>query len=303
MTQARTVAVALAVLAAVLFGLAAVGQHGAVRASTSGTGTRATLDVSALRRLLRRPAWLLGALQATVAGASHLGALALAPITLVQPIGVLAVPVTVLGSALVARRLPRPSQLVGAVLGVAGVAALTVLLLASPSQLVVLPGWGPLLAVVVAAVAAGLLVLRRARAAGPLARCLLLSVTAAVLFGLDSVLLRTAGHLVGSGQASSQLPLLAATLAGIALALPVGSWAMQTGYTAGSPQVVICTLTLVDPVTAVVGGHLLLHDGVALSGAHWVGVSLGVVLAAAGVVLLSREQPAAVDPAAAPASS
>lgn len=48
------------------------------------------LEAPTVWHLLRQPAWLYGALQATLAGASHIVALVLAPITLVQPVGVLA---------------------------------------------------------------------------------------------------------------------------------------------------------------------------------------------------------------------
>lgn len=293
MSATHVVAVALAAMAAVLFGLAAVRQQKAVRESTSAGGGSAGLSLSALGRLLRAPAWLLGALQATVAAGSHVVALALAPITLVQPIGVLAVPVTVIGSAVAARHRPHRRQVIGALLGVGGVAGLTVLLLSAPSRPLVLPPWGVLLAVVLTAVAVAVIVTRGGHAWPVLVRCVVLSVTAAVLFGLNSILLRMVGHLVKAGELTAQVPLLVTAVVGIALALSVGMWAMQSAYAAGSPQVVICCLTLVDPITAVAGGYLLLDDGVMLPGLGWAGALGCIALAALGVVLLSSEHPAA----------
>ncbi len=307
MSGNHLLAVALAVVGAVLFGLAAVRQHGAVQEAPVAqrqTGQRQTgLDLTALWHLVRQPAWLIGAFQALVAGGSHVVALALAPITLVQPIGVLAVPVTVIGSALATGRRPRPAQVLGSALGVGGVAALTVLLIAPASRPVVLPAWGTLFAVVVVLVGLGALVTRAGGLGPPLARCLQLSVTAAVLFGLNSILLRMAGHLVGAGPLLADLPLLVTAVVGVALALPVGLWAMQTAYTAGSPHVVICCLTLVDPITAVLGGYLLLHDGVALSSLGVAGALACTAVAAAGVVLLSRKYPTATDTGAAAEAS
>lgn len=290
MSADHLVAVVLAVLAAVLFGLAAVRQHGAVHATMSTGQHGGGLGVAAAWRLVRDPTWLLGALQAAAAAGSHVVALALAPITLVQPIGVLAVPVTVLGSAAAAHRSPGRRPLLGAALGVGGVAALTVVLLGPAAQPVQLPSWGLLLGVVLGIVAGAAVVVRSQQSWPPAARCLLLSVTAAVLFGLNAILLRTIGHLVATGGLAAHLPLLWTALAGMALALPLGLWSMQTAYTAGSPQVVICCLTLVDPITAVVGGFLLLHDGVALSALSWVGAFACTAVAAVGVVLLSSDQ-------------
>lgn len=291
-------AVALAAVAAVLFGLAALRQHGAVHEVASrrpGTG----LALSAAWRLVRQPAWLCGALQATVGGALHILALALAPISLVQPIGVLAVPVTVVGTAVAARRLPHPKEVVGSVLGVAGVVGLTVLLLATPSKLFMPPSWGVLLSVVLAAVGLGLVVIRGGARWPALARCLLLSVTAAVMWGLNSILLRTIGHLIAAGDLTTQLPLFFAALAGLAAALPVGWWAVQSAYVAGSAQVVLCCLTLVDPITAVAGGNALLGDGIALSAGGWVAAFVCAFLSVAGVVLLSRRHPASASPSVA----
>lgn len=167
MSGAHLLAVGLAVLGAVLFGLAAVRQHGAVHevvdVVTPAGPAVAGLDLSAVRRLVRQPAWLLGAVQVTAAGACHLVALVLAPLTLVQPIGVLAVPVAVVGSAVAVGRWPGRGQVVGALLGVAGVAGLAVLLLAPADRTLAPPPDGVLIAVVLGAAAVGVLVTVRGR--------------------------------------------------------------------------------------------------------------------------------------------
>ncbi|SDS95665.1 hypothetical protein SAMN04488543_2717 [Friedmanniella luteola] len=296
MSRAHVGAVLLAALGATLFGLAAVRQHGAVRAGADhadGSAGDRTLGPAALGRVLRDRSWLLGAAQATLAGGSHLVALALAPIALVQPIGVLAVPVTLVGDALRTGRRPARRQLLGALLSVGAVAALTLVLLGPAARGVQLPARGLLLGVVVAAPAAALVLLRGSRGWPDPVRCVVLSTAAAVLFGLNSVLLRTVGHLVVGGSPTAHLPLLVTAATGIALALPTGLWAMQTAYTAGAPQVVVCCLTLLDPVTAVLGGGALLSDGVDLTGAGWVEAVGCGVLATAGVLLLVRTRPSA----------
>ena len=300
MSGAHLLAVGLAVLGAVLFGLAAVRQHGAVHEvvdeMTPAGPAVAGLDLSAVRRLVRQPAWLLGAVQVTAAGACHLVALVLAPLTLVQPLGVLAVPVAVVGSAVAVGRWPGRGQVVGALLGVAGVVGLAVLLLAPADRALAPPSAGVLIAVVLGAAAVGVLVTVRGRTWSALTRCLVLSSVSAVLFGLNAILLRLVGHLVGSGALATRLPLLVTAALGIAVVLPVGLWAMQAAYTVGSAPVVTCCLTLVDPIAAVGGGYLLLHDGVTLPGLSWVGVLAGTAMATVGVVLLSieRRRPTAV---------
>lgn len=300
LTSAHLGAVVLAAIGAVLFGLAAVRQHGAVRASMTSTRLPIRGQLASAVSLVRQPAWLLGAGQATLGAALHVVALALAPITLVQPIGVLAVPVTVVATAVRERRAPRPAQVWGAALSVIGIAVLTVVLLSPATGSATLPGWPTLAAVVAVTLGTGVVVTLTGGRGRPLRRCLSLASTAAVLFGLNSILIRTIGAMVTSQSAPSGPALLVTAIVGLGAALPVGVWAMQRAYAAGSPQVVICCLTLMDPLTAVVGGRLLLHDGGAIPGLALVGVIACALVAAAGVFLLSAGYPVEVK---APAES
>lgn len=288
--MSQALAVALAALGAVLFGLAALRQHGAVLATVDGPRTGRS-QLRALWGLARQPAWLIGTAQGLAGGLAHVAALALAPIALVQPVGVLAVPVTVAASAWAARRRPSGIEVLGSTLSVSGIAALTVLLLLPATQPLVLPR--PLVlgvVVLVAAVLTGAAALIGGRSR-PLLRCVTRAAGAAVLFGLVSVMLRLGGHVLSIGAGGQQVPLLVVSALGAAVALVVGLWAMQTAYLSGSAHVVLCCLTLVDPVTAVLGGGLLLHDGVALSSSLLLAAVGCAALAGAGVLLLARAYP------------
>ena len=294
MSAAHVVAVLLATLGAVLFGLAAVKQHGAVRAGAE-VGDHGRHGVLGMLRLLRDRTWLAGAVQATVAGGTHIVALVLAPITLVQPVGVIAVPVTVVASAVKARRRPRTSEIVGSAMSLLGIAILTVLLLSPTAQPVVLPGWGVLGGTVLALVAVtALVVATPVGRTHPGARCIALATLAALLFGLNSVLLKVIGQAIRSGFVAADRPDLLVAVTGIALALPIGLWSMQAAYLSGSAQVVICCLTLADPLTAVIGGHYLLGDGVDAQGGTLLAAVVCALVAAAGVVVLSKDYPVEV---------
>ena len=118
--------------------------------------------------------------------------------------------------------------------------------------------------------------------------CVGRAVVAAVLFGLVPVLVRTLGEIVRS-PAAVPGALLVTALVGVAVALRVGVWAMRSAYLLGAPQVVTCCLTLVDPLTAVVGGRTLLHDGAALTGPTLAAAAGCALAAAVGVVLLTRD--------------
>ena len=313
-TTRHGLAVVLAVLAATLFGLGAVRQHGAVKRAF--TGEPHGRGLPALLRLVRSRAWLLGSAQATVASGLHVVALALAPIALVQPVGVLAVPVTVVAAARTERQWPSRRDVAGSLLSVLSIVGLTLLLLHAARaaeravRLPTLTRVGTTVVVLlVAGVLAGLLRNRLPRAvSAPVLAC-----AAAVLFALTTVLLRIVGFTVLAGIAGPDAVLCLEALVGTALAGMLGVWLMHTAYGTGSPHAVVCCLTLVDPVAAVAGGSLLLHEDATLSGPSMTAAVVCAVLAAVGVVLLSDapavvpadelpdqplEEPALVAPAA-----
>ncbi|HEY0238845.1 MAG TPA: DMT family transporter [Friedmanniella sp.] len=288
-------AVVLAAVGAVFFGLASVRQHGAVRATAAPARSSLGAQVVAGLRLLKHPTWIIGAVQALLGGGLHVVALALAPITLVQPVGVLAVPVTVVASALARRRRPAPTQVLGTLLSVAGVAALTVVLLLPAAQPATLPAWRTLATGVGAVLVGGGVVVLLLVRASMLLRCVSRAVVAAAFFGLNSILIRTLGE-VFAARPDHATGLVVTSLVGLGLALPLGIWAMQSAYLFGSPQVVICCLTLIDPLTAVVGGRLLLQDGATITGTTAAVAVVCALVAAVGVVLLARDYPVEPGP-------
>lgn len=285
------VAVLLAVAAAVLFGLATVRQHAAVQRLP---------DAGGLRPLLSSPGWLGGGGQTVVAGALHLTALALAPIALVQPLGVLAVPVAVVAHARRARRRPTRQQLVGSALSVLGTGGLTLTLLlatgGTTTSAPVLPGPATVLVLSTAALAVPLLALL-GRWVRPPTRVVVHALTGAILFGLTSVLVRTA---VTAWDLARPAVTLSA-IVGAAVLAAAGLVAVQRAHRTGSPSLVVCCLTLVDPVVAAAGAGVLLGETSGLGAGTAASAALCFVLAALGVVLLARDHPAVRPPPSTPA--
>src|SRR5690348_12332290 len=87
----------MALLAAVMFAVAAVAQNVAVadvvNPAAPGVGT------AEFRSLVRSRIWVCGVSLTAVASVVHAGALVLAPVSVVQPIGVLSVPFAVVLAA------------------------------------------------------------------------------------------------------------------------------------------------------------------------------------------------------------
>jgi len=266
-------ALVLAVLGAACFGGAAVLQHGEI-----GGGP------FSLAALARRPRWLAGTALAAAGAGLHVVALVLAPVSVVQPVGVLAVPLAVV---LVVGR-PRGRVLVGTGLCVTGVA----LVVRLTSGLTPVPPTDSRQAVLLAAAAAAAAVLAlagvAARTSGRL-RCLACATGAAVAFGLVSAVLRAVSLQIAAGQASPSAVLGAA--AGVGVALLVGGWLVQQAFTSGPPGVVVAVLTVADPLVAVGAGAALLGEAGGLDAPTAVLLALFGAVAACGVALLARFHP------------
>ena len=101
----------------------------------------------------RRPGWLLGLALAGGGTVLHAGALVLAPLSVVQPVGVLAVPIAVLLSAVRTGRRPGRNVLVAVAICVGGVA--TFVGLAAGSAVSSPPPGGATLVFVIDVVKAG----------------------------------------------------------------------------------------------------------------------------------------------------
>lgn len=294
--SSHALAVLLAVVAAACFAGAALLQHHAVTqvvTTSDGTVARRSLGVAAFLSLLRSPRWLLGSGVVAVGTVLHVVALTLAPISLVQPVGVLAVPFVVLASAARDRR--RVSWgLIGAVgLCVTGTAAF-VILSDHPATAAPLPSTTLLAA---AAVVTLLVVLLwfgfHTRAL--IVRAGMLASVGAICYGLGSTILRSISGL-WSTPARLLEPQSVVAIVIMAWAMAVGGLAVQHAYAAGAAAVVTSTLTVGDPLVAVLLGITLLGEAPHLSALVTAAMVVCAAGAAAGVVLISRHDPDALHP-------
>jgi drug/metabolite transporter (DMT)-like permease len=300
-------AIALALLGAVCFAGAAVLQHGAVSAGSrrdEDDRPGKVLSLRGLGEITRRPGWLAGLALAGGGSVLHATALVLAPLSVVQPLGVLAVPIAVLLTALRTDRRPAQGVIVGVLLSITGVAVFVAAAagtaVSSPP-----PDQATLIAsLIVAGIVLALAALGFARSGW--VRCVACAMAGAAAFGLVSALVRAVSQSVVAGDVGPlELPVLAA-VAGIAAAVLVGGWLVQQAFASGPPEVVIACLTVVDPIVAVLLGAVLLGEGAATPADTWVLLAGAAMTATAGVIALARHHPdaaaaraARVDPGAA----
>lgn len=287
-------AIALSVLGAVCFAVAAVLQHRAVSAEAGfvrgGVGDCGTLSLRGVRAVARRRGWLAGLGLAAGGSVLHAVALALAPLAVVQPIGVLAVPIAVLLTSTRTGRLPGHGVVTGVVLSVAGVAGF-VWTAAGAAVSTPPPGRATLVAGLAVAGVVLLLAGIGVLSFSGWVRCLGLATAGAVAFGLVSALVRAVSQAVTAGDVGFlELPVLVAT-AGVAAAMVVGGWLVQQAFTSGPPEVVVACLTVVDPIVAVLLGVLLLKEGASAPAVTWVQLSLAGLTATVGVIALAQHHP------------
>ena len=272
-------AIVLALAGAVSYAVAAHVQHAAVR-TACGPGR------GMLARLVRQRRWFGGLLLIGLGAGLHSAALGLAPLTVVQPLGVLAVVLVATFSAVAARRRPGAATIAAIAATTAAVGGF-VLLASGEARATVVSDAAVGRTAVLAAVGVAVL-----SAAAPLvrnrARCLLLATAGGVAYGFVSVSTRVLVQRLLTGGLGA-VPWL--VLAGMLAALLVGGALIQLGYASGPPTVVVACLTMADPFFAVLVGALVLGEGAADRPATVAGQVALAAVAAGGVVLLARYHP------------
>jgi drug/metabolite transporter (DMT)-like permease len=271
-------AVAAALGAAALFGLASALQHQEAQA------VEASVRPGLLLTLAKRPVWVAG--MAADGGAVGLQALALGlgSVALVQTLLVAGLPLAALLSAALAHRRLRTSELAGLGLCSAGLALLGPALASTPVSDDPSRRDALLAAVLVTALVLPLLALRsRPRFGGVLA-----GAAAGVVIGAGSVLLAVAAGRFGDWSAFFGSWALYAAIAVGGVGLLLAQVAFQTGDL-GAP---LAALSVVEPLVAVVLAATVLHETLPTGAGARAAALSGALLALVGVLALCRPAPA-----------
>ncbi|MER5946445.1 DMT family transporter [Streptomyces sp. NPDC001904] len=233
---------------------------------------------------LRRPAWWGAGCLNGLGALLHVAALALGPLSLVQPLGALTIVLALPMAALLVGRRAGATAWRGAVMATAGLAGLLALTGSASEQSL----GGPERLLVGLITAGGVLVLTMsARAAHrhPVARSVLLAVAAGGAFGMASVFTKSVA-VDWSGEPLEQLATLLA-IAGLAV---TGMLVSQASYRGAGLAVPLATATVVNPVVAAAVG-LTLFGETFRHGTIGTVLALGCgVVAAGGLILLTTER-------------
>lgn len=256
-------------------------QHNAV--GTVKGGRR--LGVRGFVQLLRTPRWLLGLVVIAGGIVAHVSALGLAPLSIVQPIGALALPVTVLLHFRTNDAKLRPSVILAVLTTVAGLAIFVVSATGAATPTLV----GAHAEITAALLAGGALCvvgIACALTRGTV-RSVVLAVGAGIAYGYVSLQMRASvlGLEAGGLAGFPVLPLLA-----LLMALALGVVLLQLAYATGPPDVAVACLTVVDPLVAVGFGIGLLGEAAHSGGLSIAGEVAGAVIACLGVVMVTRHR-------------
>lgn len=274
-----TLAIVLAVLGAALSAVGVQLQAAGVRDESRDDRLR----LRGIRRLLSNPKWLLGLTVLSVCAGLQILALALAPVTVVAPIVVLALPVIVVlnaratGARLDLRTSTAVAASTGGVAVFVGLAASVSSQVAFDENAVVRAGQYVALAVVVL----GLIGAVR----HGITRCLALAAGTGASYGLVSVLVRDVTFTFRHGGITAVSPLSAA---GLVIAFAAGSWFLQLAYASGPPDLVVGYQTVLSPLVATGLGIGVLDETVNAGGWRGIGMVVAGVVAIAGVAVLAR---------------
>jgi hypothetical protein len=280
-------AITLAVLGACCNAVSARLQHGGLSESTDERGLR----LATMLRLARQPLWLAGIAIAAAGAGLHATALGLAPLSVVQPIGILAFALTTVMSVRI-EKLHLDRIAIGAVVAsTIGTIAFVLLAATEAKATVVAPDTEMRATVLVVGVVGGLAAIAALNTGA--VRCLGFATASGVSFGYVSLLMRGTLQQLTEGGHPFPLP----EVIGIAVGIVVGGWLVQHAYASGPPEVVIGCLTVIDPLVAVGLGVVLLGEATDTSVPVVAGALTCAVVAAAGVVVLTLRRPKSAPPA------
>ena len=283
-----TLAVMLAIIASFSFASGASAQHFGIDKALAGEADR-RLTLPRLVKMVRTPVWLLGLGLIALGAGLHLTALAMAPITVIQPLGILAVGWSVLIAARLKGTPPERKIWFAVGVSVVGIVGFTILSTRYTTEATDISLASMLwttAAVWAVAIVLGALGLFGARSI----RSLCWAWGGAALYGLGSGYMKIMAEIITHKAALTGAEFITA-LVGLVLAYGVGGWMIQQAYATGPAEVVVGSMTTVDPLAAVMVGLVVLGEGALLTPLIAIGMALAGLVAAGGVAVLSRFHP------------
>jgi len=286
MTWNIPLAIAVAIVASLLFAGGSTVQGYAVGEQVGENRDKKRMSLKDLWEVVRAPRWLAGLALAGLGSALNVVGLILAPVTVVQPVGILAVPWSVIFSGRINHLKIPPLKWMAVGQTLVGTVAFILLAATNASTRSEVDPWRVTIAFVVVYLAAEGLGRLGTRGRESL-RCFFWASGGAFFYGLESALVRTSADLIRQPDWLHN-PLLLVIAAALVIGSARGGWMLQQAYATGPAETVVGALTVINPVVAVVFGMTVLGEAANIEfwAAFWMAISAAVAIS--GVMLLSR---------------
>lgn len=282
-------ALVIMVISSMLFATSATIQHLAVGREVDTSTKERHMGVGQVLGLLKNPRWLLGLATAAVGATGHIIALMMAPVTVVQPVGILAVPWAVLLAAKIHHFRPPRAVWIAVGVTVVGIVGFTLVSTRTAVSEMQLPPLGIIVGSLI------MLVIGAGLGVGGLIgkhslRCLLWASGGSFFYGLSSALVKVISHLVGGPQ-FWETPLFWTVAGFLAVCYLGGGFMIQQAYANGPAEIVVGSMTTTDPIVAVTFGLVVLGEGALVGLPDAIGMLVAGAVAIGGVVVLSKHHP------------
>lgn len=287
-------AIFIEVMASIFFATGATIQHVAVsRIVGEDDLDERSMTVGQLGKMLTLPLWWFGLIIVGIGAVGHIVGLMMAPVVVLQPVGILAVPWSVLMSAKINRF--RPNQVIWSAVGMT-IVGITVFTLLSATHATISTDVSATVRIVVGCVVVMFFaaIFGIIGAKGPVKlRSLAWAVGGSFLYGLSVTLVKITTELLKLDNFHT-LPILWVVAPIMLLCYLAGGIYIQQGYANGPAEIVVGCMTTIDPIVAVTYSLIILGEGALITPLAAVGMTFAGALAVLGVVLLSRYHPDAI---------
>jgi drug/metabolite transporter (DMT)-like permease len=293
LTPNEALGIPIALVGACFLALGAQFQHRGVNKVEAQTQSADSgLSARQMFALLKRPSWVVGTLMLGLAVVFQLFSLTLAPITVVQPLGAVALVITTIVNSRVSKVKLTKETIRAVLFCVVGVALfVTVATFTTSSKeiterelVIVLV----LLGIITVLFLLAFIFLRHRF------KAIIFILGAGVLYGFVATLAkvvigRIQTILINGAQGFEWLTILC--VVALLAATALGGYFVQTAYASGPPDLVIAGLTVIDPIVAVTIGIAVLQE--AEGAPWWAGIAFFIAgaLAIYGVLRLARVHP------------
>ncbi len=287
--------ISVTAVASLFFATGATLQHYAISGIVDHGSNNKSMGPGQLWSMIKTPLWLLGLAIITMGAVGHLWGLTFAPVTVVQPVGILAVPWSVIMAAKLHKHKISRRMWQAVLLTFVGIVIFTWFSAthAGHEKIVNPP------TVLIGAIAVWLLGAFFGflgwRGKSAIWRSIFWASGGSFFYGLTSALFKSLHNMRQLPHFMFEDPLFWVLAVMWVASYGFGGVMIQQGYACGPAEVVVGSMDTTDPIVAVGFGLIVLGEGARIQAPAGAAMVIAAAVAIGGVVLLSRTHPNATN--------